>query len=88
MTDTVLLCLSLPSASSANKDMDAHLQTFDSVPLFMKSLPDEGEDQDTAALDALQSLTFDGTPDGGFEKQVVDVEGCFYFFYSGLARSH
>lgn len=29
----------------------------------MKSLPDADEN-DTTAIDALQSLTFDGTPDG------------------------
>ena len=38
------------------------LASFDLVPLFMKSLPEEtGED---SALAALQSLVHDGTPDG------------------------
>lgn len=39
------------------------LASFDSVPLFMKSWPDEPT-EDTA-LAALQSLVFEGTPDGG-----------------------
>jgi hypothetical protein len=43
--------------------VDETLASFDSVPLFMKSLPQD--DTDNEALDALQSLVFDGTPDGG-----------------------
>lgn len=43
--------------------IDETLASFDSVPLFMKSLPQD--DTDNEALDALQSLVFDGTPDGG-----------------------
>ena len=38
------------------------LDDFDSTPLFMKSLPDEGGDD--TALQALQSLVHEGTPDG------------------------
>ena len=38
------------------------LASFDSVPLFMKSLPQE--DTDDTVLSALQSLVHDGTPDG------------------------
>lgn len=38
------------------------------MPLFMKALPTDSDCADDAsslaALDALQSLTFDGTPDG------------------------
>jgi small subunit ribosomal protein S7e len=43
--------------------IDEKLASFDSVPLFMKSLPEDDTDND--ALGALQSLAFDGTPDGG-----------------------
>jgi small subunit ribosomal protein S7e len=43
--------------------IDDKLAAFDSVPLFMKSLPQEGTDDVT--LDALQSLVFDGSPNGG-----------------------
>ena len=39
------------------------LAAFDSIPLFMKSLP-EG-DSENAAISALQDLAHDGTPDGG-----------------------
>lgn len=38
------------------------LAEFDSMPLFMKSLP--SEDVDDGALAALQSLAHDGDPDG------------------------
>lgn len=40
---------------------DEVLAAFDSVPLFMKSLPDEED----PAVSALQSLIYEGTPDGG-----------------------
>jgi hypothetical protein len=43
--------------------IDEKLASFDSVPLFMKSLPQDETDNDL--LGALQSLAFDGTPDGG-----------------------
>jgi small subunit ribosomal protein S7e len=39
------------------------LAAFDSVPLFMRTLPDE--ETDDPALSALQSLAYEGTPDGG-----------------------
>jgi len=38
------------------------LAEFDSIPLFMKSLP--SEESDDVALAALQSLVHEGTPDG------------------------
>lgn len=38
------------------------LASFDSVPLFMKSLPEETTED--SALAALQSLVYDGNPDG------------------------
>lgn len=38
------------------------MAAFDSVPLFMKSLPEDALDDHTVA--ALQSLAHDGTPDG------------------------
>ena len=38
------------------------LASFDSVPLFMKSLPEETAED--SSLAALQSLVYDGTPDG------------------------
>lgn len=41
------------------------LKEFDSVPLFMRSLPDDLDDNDDVAVSALQSLVHDGTPDGG-----------------------
>lgn len=39
------------------------LAAFDSVPLFMKTLPDDPADE--PALAALQDLIYEGTPDGG-----------------------
>lgn len=42
--------------------VEAKLQEFDSVPLFMRSLPED--DTDDVAISALQSLAHEGTPDG------------------------
>jgi hypothetical protein len=42
--------------------VDDRLAAFDSTPLFMKSLPTE--DSDDSAISALQSLAYEGTPDG------------------------
>ena len=39
------------------------LASFNSIPLFMKSLPEETVDG--SALAALQSLIYEGTPNGG-----------------------
>ncbi|KAL7282463.1 hypothetical protein ACG7TL_003934 [Trametes sanguinea] len=41
--------------------LEDKLAAFDSVPLFMKSLPEEATDD--AAISALQSLAYEGTPD-------------------------
>lgn len=35
---------------------------FDSVPLFMRDLP--GDDSGNVAIEALQALVYEGTPDG------------------------
>jgi hypothetical protein len=51
---------------------DERLAQFDSVPLFMKSLP-EG-DTDDPALAALQALIHEGTPDGTY------IIVCWYKF--------
>ena len=48
----------LPQPAPTEEKMAA----FDSVPLFMKSLPEDALDDPTVA--ALQSLAHDGTPDG------------------------
>ncbi|PAV21144.1 40S ribosomal S7 [Pyrrhoderma noxium] len=42
---------------------DDKLKAFDSVPLFMRSLPGPEECETNEALSALQSLAYDGTPD-------------------------
>lgn len=45
------------------QNVEKKLKEMDSIPLFMQSLPSD-EDQPVAALEALQSLIYDGTPDG------------------------
>ncbi|GLB33421.1 putative tpr repeat protein [Lyophyllum shimeji] len=45
----------------SKEDLDAKLAAFDTVPLFMKSLP--SDDTEDTALAALQSLAHEGTPD-------------------------
>ena len=42
---------------------DEALATFESIPLFMKALPEDNIQNPT--LSALQSLIYEGTPDGG-----------------------
>ena len=42
--------------------LDDKLAAFDNVPLFMKSLPEDA--LDNPVVNALQSLAYDGTPDG------------------------
>lgn len=53
-----------PSSGKPQKTLDETLKSFESVPLFMKDLPteDEASTSSSAALDALQSLAFSGTP--------------------------
>jgi len=46
-----------------SKTEEEVLAAFDSTPLFMKSLPEE--DNQDPTLSALQSLIYEGTPDGG-----------------------
>lgn len=46
-------------ALKASKNLD---ELFDSVPLFMRENPVDGEENET--LEALKSLMYDGTPDG------------------------
>ena len=50
----------VPKSSKTEEEV---LAAFDSIPLFMKSLPEE--DNRDPALSALQSLIYEGTPDGG-----------------------
>ena len=45
------------------EDVDEALAAFESVPLFMKSVPED--DTKDPTLSALQSLIYEGTPDGG-----------------------
>jgi len=42
--------------------IDDKLKAFDNAPLFMKSLPTDSEDD--VVVQALQSLAYEGTPDG------------------------
>lgn len=46
---------------------DEKMKEWDSVPLFMQSLPGPDEEVDDTAISALQSLAHEGTPDGGSE---------------------
>lgn len=54
----------LPAPPSLDK-MQEMLASLDNMPLFMSSLPDAGLESNDA-LEALQSLVHDGTPDGGY----------------------
>jgi len=50
----------VPKPSKTEEEV---LAALDSIPLFMKSLPEE--DNEDPTLSALQSLIYEGTPDGG-----------------------
>lgn len=56
----------LPQPQPAS--VDDKLAAFDSVPLFMKSLPEDAADD--PIVGALQSLAFEGTPDGKYQSYV------------------
>ncbi|CBQ73501.1 related to CNS1-cyclophilin seven suppressor [Sporisorium reilianum SRZ2] len=59
--------------TDAPRDLESTLKSWDSVPLFMKDLP--SDDTADPALEALQSLAFDGTPDEvaqNFKQQAND----------------
>lgn len=49
-----------PEPKPKREDIDDLMKSLDTVPLFMQDLPDE----DNVAMEALQSLVHDGTPDG------------------------
>lgn len=46
----------------AEISIEEKLAAFDDAPLFMKSLPEDA--MDNPAVSALQSLAYEGTPDG------------------------
>jgi len=48
-------------APAPSKTLNETMKEFDSVPLFMRDLPKE---EGNTALEALQSLAFEGHPDG------------------------
>ena len=53
----------VPKPRSTKDEVNEALATFESIPLFMKSLPEDHIQNPT--LSALQSLIYEGTPDGG-----------------------
>lgn len=59
-----LPCLAMASLPQpAAYDVQSKLKEMESLPLFMKSLPDD-TDQPNEAVEALQALVHEGTPDG------------------------
>lgn len=46
----------------SQEEIKQKLDELDNCPLFMKSLPDE--EMEDSSLAALQSLAYEGTPDG------------------------
>lgn len=60
------------------RNLENTLKSWESVPLFMKGMPTEGDgetDESQAAIEAIQSLAFDGTPDevaASFKAQAND----------------
>jgi hypothetical protein len=57
----ITMAAMLPQA--AESSFEEKMAALQSTPLFMKSLP--SEESDDPVIQALQSLAFEGTPDGG-----------------------
>ncbi|ETS61977.1 hypothetical protein PaG_03528 [Moesziomyces aphidis] len=82
--------------SDQPRDVDSTLKSWDSVPLFMKDLPTDADADTQTALDALQSLAFDGSPDevaANFKQQANDYFRARRFrealgFYSQAIDAH
>ena len=49
-----------PEPIPKREDIDDLMKSFDTIPLFMQDMPED----DNVAMEALQSLVHDGTPDG------------------------
>jgi hypothetical protein len=56
------------------KDSNEIAKAIDSTPLFMTQLPTDGQDNDTLA--AIQSLIYDGPPEGinFYNERYLDVD--------------
>jgi hypothetical protein len=65
--------------------LEQRLAAFDSVPLFMKSLPEE--DTDDPMIAALQSLAYEGTPDGRFVSFSRSITAMFLDWYQRLRET-
>jgi len=61
---------------------DNYLEEMQSIPLFMTSLPDDADEN--PMLQALQSLAYDGTPEGKQELRRLDKEFLFFFAMKGV----
>lgn len=57
-------CSTMTYPLPAEISVEEKLAAFDDAPLFMKSLPDDA--LDNPVVSALQSLAYEGTPDGEF----------------------
>lgn len=60
----LFLLVNMTTAGPAAPSSEDRMKAFESVPLFMTKLPDASEETDDAALQALQALIHEGTPDG------------------------
>ena len=60
--------MALPQPPPQQISYEQKMKEFDSVPLFMRSLPDSEALTDDTAISALQSLAHEGTPDGECRK--------------------
>ena len=56
-----------PEPIPKREDIDDLMKSFDTIPLFMQDMPED----DNVAMEALQSLVHDGTPDG----QLIKFQG-------------
>ena len=54
---------------ASQKDLDEKMAAVLNLPLFTKSLP--SEDTEDVAMQALQSLAYEGTPDGRYATLLI-----------------
>ena len=57
-----MLAMAFPQPQQSDTSVEETLASFESIPLFMKSLPEDAFND--TAISALQSLVHEGTPDG------------------------
>ena len=65
------MAATFPQPPQSEKSPEEKLAELESLPLFMKSLPEDASDD--PLISALQDLTHEGTPDGRHSSVMMDL---------------